>query len=260
MAALVERVQAGAEHRHDRHEREPDHERGRGRRGARRVADGVGLGQLAGDATGAARRPADEAGERLDQMRRQQREAEEQRDHADRDEQPRRAAEAAETCRPRSRRSTPARRRVPCCASARRTATAGSVEPSRTAAIGGTRVARRAGTIVASRVIPVPTTSETSTVLNAKTVPPSGRSTPIALNSTIMPFAIPKPRSSPIVDASSPITRPSSRTERMTCLREAPSVRSVANSRVRWATVIESVLKITNAPTNRAMAPKPSRK
>ena len=46
----------------------------------------------------------------------------------------------------------------------------------------------------------------------------------------------------------------------MTCLREAPSVRKVANSRVRCATVIESVLKITNAPTNSAMAPKPSRK
>ena len=49
-------------------------------------------------------------------------------------------------------------------------------------------------------------------------------------------------------------------TERMTCLREAPSVRSVANSRVRWATVIDSVLKITNAPTSSAIAPKPSRK
>ena len=36
---------------------------------------------------------------------------------------------------------------------------AGRVDPSRTAAIGGTRVARRAGTIVASRVIDVPTTS-----------------------------------------------------------------------------------------------------
>ena len=44
----------------------------------------------------------------------------------------------------------------------------------------------------------------------------------------------------------------------MTCLREAPSVRSVANSRVRWATVIDSVLKITNAPTSSAMPPKPS--
>ena len=37
-------------------------------------------------------------------------------------------------------------------------------------------------------------------------------------------------------------------------------MRSVANSRERWATVIESVLRITNAPTNSAMPPKPSRK
>ena len=41
-------------------------------------------------------------------------------------------------------------------------------------------------------------------------------------------------------------------------MREAPSVRSVANSRVRWATVIDSVLKITNAPTSSAMPAKPS--
>ena len=53
---------------------------------------------------------------------------------------------------------------------------------------------------------------------------------------------------------------PSSTTERITWRREAPSVRSVANSRERWATVIESVLRITNAPTNSAMPPKPSRK
>ena len=56
------------------------------------------------------------------------------------------------------------------------------------------------------------------------------------------------------------MTRPSATTERMTCLREAPSVRRVANSRVRWATVIDRVLKITNAPTSSAIAPKPSRK
>ena len=34
-----------------------------------------------------------------------------------------------------------------------------------------------------------------------------------------------------------------------TCPREAPSVRSRPNSRVRWATVIEKVLKMMNAPT-----------
>ena len=40
----------------------------------------------------------------------------------------------------------------------------------------------------------------------------------------------------------------------------APSVRSVANSRARCATVIDSVLAITNDPTKRAMPPKASRK
>ena len=49
-------------------------------------------------------------------------------------------------------------------------------------------------------------------------------------------------------------------TEPSTCRRDAPTVRSVANSRVRWATVIDSVLKITNAPTNRAMPANVSRK
>ena len=52
---------------------------------------------------------------------------------------------------------------------------------------------------------------------------------------------------------------PSISTERSTCRRDAPSVRSVANSRARWATVIESVLKITNAPTNSAIPAKASR-
>ena len=84
-------------------------------------------------------------------------------------------------------------------------------------------------------------------VCGAITVPASGSSTPSAPNSATMPLAIPRPMTSPITEATRPITRPSSRTERMTCLREAPSVRSVANSRVRWATVIERVLKITNA-------------
>ena len=43
-------------------------------------------------------------------------------------------------------------------------------------------------------------------------------------------------------------------TEPSTCRRDAPIVRSVANSRVRWATVIEKVLKMTNAPTKSAIA------
>ena len=38
-------------------------------------------------------------------------------------------------------------------------------------------------------------------------------------------------------------------------MREAPIIRSRPNSRARWATVIESVLKMMNAPTNRAIPP-----
>ena len=38
----------------------------------------------------------------------------------------------------------------------------------------------------------------------------------------------------------------------MICRREAPSVRSSPNSRVRCATVIEKVLKMMKAPTTSA--------
>ena len=91
-------------------------------------------------------------------------------------------------------------------------------------------------------------------------MPDFGRSTPIAAKNALMPLAMPSPSTSPSTDATIPTISPSSTTERMTWRREAPSVRSVANSRERWATVIESVLRITNAPTNSAMPPKPSRK
>ena len=51
---------------------------------------------------------------------------------------------------------------------------------------------------------------------------------------------------------------PSARIDAETWLRDAPRVRRVASSRVRWATVIDSVLKMMNDPTNRAIAPKAS--
>ena len=61
-------------------------------------------------------------------------------------------------------------------------------------------------------------------------------------------------------DARSPMTSDSRITEPRTWRRDAPIVRSVANSRVRWATVIENVLKMTNAPTKSAMPANVSRK
>ncbi len=51
---------------------------------------------------------------------------------------------------------------------------------------------------------------------------------------------------------SAPMTSASRSTARRICLREAPIVRSVASSRVRCATVIDIVLKMTKAPTKRA--------
>ena len=94
----------------------------------------------------------------------------------------------------------------------------------------------------------------------AKTVSVWGRSRLSATNSSLRPIASPRPANSPSTEASRPITSASTITEPSTCRRDAPTVRSVANSRVRWATVIDSVLKITNAPTNKAMPAKVSRK
>ena len=58
------------------------------------------------------------------------------------------------------------------------------------------------------------------------------------------------PTTIPASDASRPITSASISTERSTCRRLAPIVRSRANSRLRWATVIENVLKMMKAPAN----------
>ena len=58
----------------------------------------------------------------------------------------------------------------------------------------------------------------------------------------------------PIVEPSSPSTSASSCTDRITWRREAPSARSSASSRLRWATRIENVLTIRNVPTTSAIA------
>ncbi len=65
---------------------------------------------------------------------------------------------------------------------------------------------------------------------------------------------------SPMTDAMTPTTSASMMIEPSTWRREAPSVRTVANSRVRCAIVIESEFAITKLPTNSAMPAKASRK
>ena len=122
----------------------------------------------------------------------------------------------------------------------------------------GTRVARMAGTTPAISVTTVPTTSETTIVRVAKTVPPWGMSSPAARKNAVSPFASTTPRPRPTTEAAKPMTPASAMTERSTWRREAPRVRSVASSRERWATVMDSVLKMTNAPTKSAMPPNAS--
>ena len=64
----------------------------------------------------------------------------------------------------------------------------------------------------------------------------------------------------PMIDAIVPTTSDSITIEPSTWRREPPSVRIVANSRVRWAIVIESEFAITKLPTKSAMPAKASRK
>ena len=58
-----------------------------------------------------------------------------------------------------------------------------------------------------------------------------------------------------MIDERTPITSASPITLRITWPRVAPSARIIPNSRVRWATVIQNVLKMMKAPTNRARTP-----
>ena len=116
------------------------------------------------------------------------------------------------------------------------------MSPSRSAAIGAIRVARSAGTTLATTVTTTPTSSETTIVRVAMTDAVAGRSAPIAQNSARRPGTSASPPSSPSSEATKPISAASKTTERRTWRRVAPSIRSSASSRVRWATVIENVL------------------
>ena len=117
-----------------------------------------------------------------------------------------------------------------------------STATSRSAAIGATFPALRAGKYAASTVTIVPTTIEMTIVLGFTTVPVAGSLKPNAVNALAMPLAVAIPAATPIAEANSPVSTDSSTSERITCLRFAPIARSSAVSRVRCATVIEKVL------------------
>ena len=72
----IEALQAGGEDRHEHDERQADHQRRGGDRGALRLADRVLARQLAGQALEARQRRAEHARQRAHQQRRQERDAE----------------------------------------------------------------------------------------------------------------------------------------------------------------------------------------
>ena len=140
-----------------------------------------------------------------------------------------------------------------------READSGSWAPSRTAAIGGTRVARSAGRRLASSVTRTPTTSETTTVRGLESQAVVRQREADRVEERESPLARAEPDEEPDDAARTPITSASMMIERSSWRRDAPSVRSVASSRVRCAIVIESEFAITKLPTKSATPPNPSR-
>ncbi len=93
-----------------------------------------------------------------------------------------------------------------------------------------------------------------------KTRPLFGRVKPTLSKSLNRPSARPRPAKSPVIEASVPMTSDSTKIMFSTWRRLAPSVRSVASSRVRCAIVIEREFAITKLPTKSATPPNASRK
>ena len=91
-------------------------------------------------------------------------------------------------------------------------------------------------------VTSVPTASPTIAVRGSNVSGPAGRLVPKPLMSALSPMAATTPRPTPIADETNPTIAASVSTERSTCPRLAPTIRSRASSRVRWPTMIENVL------------------
>ncbi len=120
------------------------------------------------------------------------------------------------------------------------------------ATMGEMRVARTAGTSEAIMVTPMPTISAIAIVRGANTKPVRGMPKPTASKSELRSLENPIPARIPRPEAITPIASASVTTIPSTWRRVAPSARTIANSRIRWATVIEKVLKMMKAPTSTA--------
>jgi hypothetical protein len=117
-----------------------------------------------------------------------------------------------------------------------------SMAVSRRAAMGAMRLARRAGPTDDSIVTEMPTTKAVVTVALLMTTVPFGISRPTAPRRPRRPKDISTPAARPMAEETAPMMADSSSTERSTWRRLAPTARSMAISRMRWAMVIEKVL------------------
>jgi hypothetical protein len=113
---------------------------------------------------------------------------------------------------------------------------------SRSAAIGGMTLARRAGRMALASVMTRPTVSATMIVRGWNTSAAEGKGAPAAWNSNCSPRATPAPTTIPSRLATRATMTASARMERNTWPRDAPIARSNASSRVRWATSMLNVL------------------
>ena len=132
---------------------------------------------------------------------------------------------------------------------------------SRIAATGATFAARHAGTKPATMVTTTPTTKPASTIpeVRVRTSPETSRPKRVR-NARATRRATPSPTSSPVALPTTPITKASMSTERVTCPLLAPSARRRADSRTRCDTRIEKVLKMMKAPTTIAITANVTRK
>ena len=237
------RLHRSGEDRDEAHQPHTDHQRRRGTCGALRIAHGVlsASSPLMPRIRNGHRTP----GDRTSEHRPEHRHTDERRQGAEADQhqltgqsdQQRRDAGGGDDRTDAARRLEPAER---------------STLTSRNAAIGATLAARRAGSHAESTVTITPTANEMIMSFVEMTVGPAGRLKP---NSDIRPL-----RPGRHTDAGHETGSRGQRTDRHSLdqhralhLTARRSDRSQhRHLRVRWATVIENVLLMMNAPTNRA--------
>jgi hypothetical protein len=97
----------------------------------------------------------------------------------------------------------------------------------------------------------MPTRSETTMVREAMTLSPGRQLEADRLEQLAQPVATRMPSRMPTRLPSTPSTRPSPEHGPQDLAARGPEGPQEANSRARWATVIEKVLKMMKAPTNR---------